>query len=91
MNLGEAADLCSELWECSEIEKISSTESTPSEVFKIAKEKNLSGAGIFDCVLAVTAKENGVDAVYTENVRDFKNYGFIKVVNPLKDKQQEIS
>ncbi len=87
MSLDEAADLCSELWECSEIEKISSTELTPSEVFRLAKEKKLSGAGIFDCVLAITAKENGVDAVYTENVRDFKNYDFLKVINPLTRRQ----
>ena len=87
MDLDEAADLCSELWECSEIEKISSTELVPSEVFRVAKEKKLSGAGIFDCVLAVTAKENGIDTVYTENVRDFKHYGFIKVINPLTTKQ----
>lgn len=31
----------------------------------------MSGGKVFDCVLAVTAKENGVEKIYTENVEDF--------------------
>lgn len=40
-------------------------------------------AEIFDCLLAVTAKENGVGMIYTENVDHFRAYGFLKVENPL--------
>jgi predicted nucleic acid-binding protein len=43
----------------------------------------LSRGGVFDCVLAVTAKENKIETIYTENVKDFKNYGFITTFNPL--------
>jgi len=43
----------------------------------------LSGGKVFDCVLAVTAKENGVEKIYTENVEDFEFYDFLKVSNPL--------
>ena len=56
----------------------------PREVFQLAKELKLKGATIFDCVLAVTAKENGTEAVYTENTQDFEKYSFLKVSNPLK-------
>jgi predicted nucleic acid-binding protein len=43
----------------------------------------LSGGGIFDCILAVTAKENGIKEIYTENLEDFKFYNFLKASNPL--------
>lgn len=83
MPLDEASDLCMDLWECREIEKVNPTPLAPKEVFKLAKELNLSKGRVFDCILAVTAKENKLEAVYTENVDDFKNYSFIKAVNPL--------
>jgi uncharacterized protein len=79
----KAAELCLDLLECDEIEKIAASELVPIEVFKIAKSKRLSGSNIFDCILAVSAKANKVDVIYTENVRDFNKYGFIKVQNPF--------
>ena len=72
-----------DLWECDEIEKIAASELVPIEVFNIAKSKRLSGSNIFDCILAVSAKANKVDVIYTENVKDFNKYGFIKVQNPF--------
>jgi predicted nucleic acid-binding protein len=83
MPLDEASDLCMDLWECREIEKVNPTHLAPKEVFKLAKELNLSKGRVFDCVLAITAKENKLEAIYTENVDDFKNYGFIKALNQL--------
>jgi predicted nucleic acid-binding protein len=56
---------------------------TPIDVFKNMKEFILSKAQVFDCVLAVTAKENNVDTIYTENVTDFKHFKFVKVKNPF--------
>jgi predicted nucleic acid-binding protein len=53
------------------------------KVFKLVRRLNLSGGKVFDCVLAVTAKENGVEKIYTENVEDFEFYDFLKVSNPL--------
>ena len=83
MSLDEAADLCADLWECREIEKVDPTPLAPKEVFKLVKELKLSKGKVFDCVLAITAKENKLEAIYTENVDDFKNYGLIKALNPL--------
>jgi predicted nucleic acid-binding protein len=79
----EAADLCIDLWECTEIEKLNPSGIAPFEVFKFAKKLKLSRAEIFDCSLAVTAKENNVETIYTQNIVDFKNYKFIKVQDPL--------
>jgi predicted nucleic acid-binding protein len=79
----EAADLCIDLWECNEIEKINPSIVAPTEVFKLSKTLKLSRAKIFDCILAVTAKENDIKTIYTENVDDFKNYEFVETINPL--------
>jgi predicted nucleic acid-binding protein len=79
----EAANLCIDLWECNEIEKLNPSGIAPIEVFKFVKELNLSKAEIFDCVLAVTAKENDVEGIFTENVEDFKHYKFVKAINPF--------
>ena len=83
LSVDEAVDICLDLWECHEIEKVNPMRIAPKEVFKLAKELKLSKGGIFDCLLAVTAKENDVEMIYTENVEDFKAYGFLKVSNPL--------
>jgi len=80
---GEAAEMCLDLLESHEIEKANPTWTAPNEVFRLAKELKLSGGGIFDCVLAVTAKENGVETIYTENIADFEVYSFLKATNPL--------
>jgi predicted nucleic acid-binding protein len=80
----EAADLCIDLWECNEIEKLNPSGVAPIEVFKLAKNLKLCRAEIFDCSLAVTAKENDIDIIYTENVDDFKYYSFVKTLNPFE-------
>jgi predicted nucleic acid-binding protein len=79
----EATNFCIDLWECNEIEKLNPSGIAPLEVFKFAEELKLSKAEIFDCVLAVTAKENSIDIIFTENIADFKLYKFIKAVNPF--------
>lgn len=83
LSSNEASDICLDLWECREIEKVNPTSMAPKEVFKLIKELKLSRGRIFDCVLAVTAKENGLEIIYTENVDDFNGYSFLKASNPL--------
>jgi predicted nucleic acid-binding protein len=51
---------------------------TSYKVFKLVRRLNLSGGKVFDCVLAVTAKENGVEKIYTENVGDSEFYDFLE-------------
>jgi predicted nucleic acid-binding protein len=83
MGLDEAADLCLDLWDCRQMEKINPTLLTPNEVFKQVKEQKLVRGKIFDAIIAVMAKENKVGAIYTENVADFEKYNFIKTLNPF--------
>lgn len=56
----------------------------PIEVFKLTKTLKIGKAKIFDCILAVTAKENDVGTIYTENVDDFKGFTFVKTLNPFE-------
>jgi predicted nucleic acid-binding protein len=79
----EAVDLCIDLWECNEIEKLNPSGVAPAEVFKLTKILKLSRAKIFDCALAVVAKENSIETIYTENTEDFKGYSFVKTINPF--------
>mgnify|MGYP001552067484 CR=1 FL=1 len=37
----------------------------------------------YDHVLAVTLRTNGVNEFYTRNIKDFREAGFTKVVNPI--------
>ncbi len=39
----------------------------------------------FDLYLAATLKDNDIEGLYTANVDDFKEFTFLKVINPLKD------
>jgi hypothetical protein len=38
---------------------------------------------VFDVVLAVTLKANGVKRFYTHNVKDFQTLGLFEAVDPL--------
>jgi hypothetical protein len=38
---------------------------------------------VFDVVLAATLKDNSIEGLYTVNVDDFKEFSFLKMVNPL--------
>jgi predicted nucleic acid-binding protein len=78
-----ASDICLDLLACREIGKVEPGREAPREVLRFAKELGLAGAEIFDCLIAVTAKENGIKRIYTENVDHFKRYKFLKAVNPL--------
>jgi len=84
MKLDQAAEVSIDFWECCEITKIYPSSNAVLDVLRIAKEVNLSRSQIFDCVIAITAKDNKVECIYTENIDDFKNYDFLKAVNPFK-------
>ena len=77
----KAAELCLDLWECDEIGKI-----PPPSWYLEKSSAWLRARGYqaprLDCILAVSAKVNKIDVIYTENVKDFNKYGFIKVQIP---------
>jgi predicted nucleic acid-binding protein len=39
---------------------------------------------VFDIALVATLKDHGISGIYTLNVADFKEFDFLKVVNPLE-------
>jgi hypothetical protein len=80
----EAIAICEDFWLCKEIDVIEPQTSTTSLVFSLTRENHLSGARIFDCIIAATAKEQGIKDIYTENVSDFEIYDFLNVINPFE-------
>lgn len=40
---------------------------------------------IFDVAIAATLKDNKIEGIYTLNVNDFKDFEFLKVINPLQE------
>jgi predicted nucleic acid-binding protein len=44
---------------------------------------DLKPVHIFDRVLAITLLQNGVTTLYTRNTKDFVNFDFEKIINPI--------
>lgn len=81
-----AVELCElYIWSKS-LPKIVPTEQTYSEALRLADRTGATSTKIFDCLLAATALENGVDTIYTENTKDFEPFKAIRAVNPFRDK-----
>lgn len=79
----EAAWICSLYANSKNITKfLPSTRAFVASI-ELAGELGLKGTGIFDCLLATTARENGIKEVYTENVTDFHPFNFVKAINPF--------
>jgi len=81
--LREIQEICIDLWDSHKIRKIFPKEKTTIEAIRIATANGLKGAQIFDCTIALTARDNQVDHIWTENVSDFKQLDFIHAENPL--------
>jgi len=80
----EIQDICTDLWQSTKLAKIFPSETAASEAIEIAKERNLRGPQVFDCLLAVTAKQNQIDMIWTENTSDFTQFeDYIHVENPF--------
>ena len=84
----KACEICRTMQESPELVKILPSPNAVMEVFNLAEEHGVEGAGVLDCVLAATAKENGVEVIYTQNLVDFERFEFLKVENPLLDESK---
>lgn len=84
----EAAEICMLYEESVALGKLLPSASTYRENFESAKRLSIVNGDIFDCVLAHSCKGN-VDTMWTENIRHFKKYPFLKVEDPLKWKWEE--
>lgn len=81
-----AVELCELYIKSKNIPKIISTEQTYSRALRLAGQVGATSTKIFDCLLAVTARENNIKTIYTENTRDFEPFKFITAVNPFLKK-----
>jgi predicted nucleic acid-binding protein len=57
------------------IRKIEPKIQDAKEAIATAKEKGVKRSEVFDILLAITAKNNGIDTILTENPKHFKDLG----------------
>jgi len=78
--------ICLDFLKSNKITKIHPTENAATVAVQIASEKGLRGARIFDCFLAVTAQENQLDRIWTDNVSDLNHFAGLHAIveNPLE-------
>lgn len=50
---------------------------------ELIKKYKMSSDQVFDCYLAATALSNSIDIIVTDNVKDFKKFKEIKILNPF--------
>lgn len=53
------------------------------DLMKGFSKSETKSSHIFDRVLAVTLRQNGVKTFYTRNTKDFSGFGFEAIVNPI--------
>ena len=62
---------------------ISPNEKTYYTTLFLIKDNEVKSDQIFDAYLAATALSNGIDTIATDNIRDFKKFKGIKIINPF--------
>ncbi len=72
-------------WCGSRFRKIVPREHTIDRLVKLLERHPEKRRGIFDAFLVATMLDNGVQTIYTLNVRDFEAYPELRVINPLGD------
>jgi len=82
MGAAEAAEVCAALRANANWRLV---ESAPvmNEVWQRAAQKEFAFRRIIDCRLALTLKHHGVKEFATTNIKDFQDFGFARVWNPL--------
>lgn len=76
--------ICSDLLSSRNLGKIYPGETAVVETIETTKERELHGPRIFDCFLAITARQNRVDRIWTDNISDLRIFeNFVAVENPL--------
>lgn len=56
---------------------------TDKIALELIKKYNLRSDGIFDAYLAATALSNDIKSIATDNVKDFKRFRELKIINPF--------
>lgn len=81
-----AAELCELYIWSKNLRKIVPTGETYSKALRLADRVEITSTKIFDCLLVATALENGVNTIYTENTKDFRQFKSIRAVNPFLER-----
>jgi predicted nucleic acid-binding protein len=83
-DVNDISRICSDLLASHNLRKIYTYESAIKETFEMVKQRKLRGPKIFDCLLAITARQNKIDRIWTDNIADMKHFeDFISIENPL--------
>jgi predicted nucleic acid-binding protein len=53
------------------------------EVWRLADKNSFPARRIYDARIAISLKNHGVKEFATRNVKDFKDFNFFKVINPI--------
>jgi predicted nucleic acid-binding protein len=77
-----ARDLVMAYWYAPNVSRIENA-NVMDEVWKLAGAGDFARRRIFDARLALTLRQGGVTHFATSNVKDFEDWGFEKVWNPL--------
>ena len=77
-----ARDLVTAYWSVPNVLRIENA-NVMDEVWKLAGGRNFARRRVFDARLALTLRQGGVTHFATANVKDFHDWGFEKVWNPL--------
>ena len=82
--ISDIQDICTDLWQSKKLGKLFARGSATMEAIKLSREINIRGPQIFDYLLAITAMQNKIDVIWTENVGDFDYFKeSIEIENPL--------
>jgi hypothetical protein len=79
----EVQEICVDLWDSRKIKKVFPREGATIEAIRIAAAKGLKAAQVFDCTIALTARDNHLDHIWTDNLSDFKQLDLVNAENPL--------
>ena len=77
-----ARDLVMAYWDAPNVSRIENA-IVMDEVWKLAGAGDFARRRIFDARLALTLRQGGVTHFATSNLKDFEDWGFEKVWNPL--------
>ncbi|MBU1121916.1 MAG: type II toxin-antitoxin system VapC family toxin [Candidatus Omnitrophota bacterium] len=68
-----------------ELLKIHFNKNTVGILCDLAKKYNVVAQSIYDLKIVATMIDNGINGIYTDNDKDFKQYSEVRVINPFKD------
>ena len=82
LTAGAARDLVTAYWDIPNVLRVENA-NVMDDVWKLAGGGDFARRRIFDARLALTLRQSGVTQFATANVKDFEDWGFEKVWNPL--------